>query len=59
LGSVVVDPRTISVGLPLLTLPLIVFSGFYKNIANLSPWNGWIQYLSPIKYAFGAMVWNQ
>lgn len=58
LGSIVSDMKSVSVLTPLILLPINLFSGFFKNIGNLSSWFGWIQYLSPIKYGFAAFVQN-
>jgi ABC-type multidrug transport system permease subunit len=59
LGSVIVDAKSIATGIPLITYPLALFAGFYKNLNNLPVWIGWIQYINPLKYGFGAMVENQ
>jgi ABC-type multidrug transport system permease subunit len=45
--------------LPLLLLPLMVFSGFFLNSATTPYYFIWVQYLSPIKYGFTAMVLNE
>jgi ABC-type multidrug transport system permease subunit len=45
--------------LPLIVLPLMLFSGFYKNRKDLPVWIGWIEYLSPIKYSFVSLATNE
>ncbi|CAK84665.1 unnamed protein product (macronuclear) [Paramecium tetraurelia] len=45
--------------LPVVLMPLVIFSGFYANQSMYMDWIGWIQYLSPMKYAFEALVWNE
>ena len=59
IGSMIQDEKSISIVTPIVLLPFILFSGFFKNSANLAPWIGWIQYLSPIKYGFSACIQNQ
>ena len=59
LGSVVHDMKSVSSITPALLLPLLVFSGFFKNRNNIPGWIGWIQYISPFKYGFSAFVFNE
>ena len=42
-----------------LLLPLSYFSGLFKNSNNIPPWIGWIQYVTPFKYAFIVLVENE
>jgi len=56
LGSVVNDAKSISTALPMVLLPVILFSGFFKNRADLPVWIGWLEYISPIKYSFIAFL---
>jgi hypothetical protein len=44
---------------PLVLLPLIIFSGFFANSKQFYVWIGWIQYISPVKYSFEAMATNE
>jgi ATP-binding cassette, subfamily G (WHITE), eye pigment precursor transporter len=44
---------------PLFTMPMVLFGGFMSNVSNLPVWIGWMQYLSPIRYAFEIMVRTQ
>ena len=39
--------------------PFMLFGGFFSNQANYYWWTGWIQYLSPIKYGFEALAYNE
>jgi len=50
LGTIVTDSKSVSAVIPIVMLPLFLFSGFFKNTGNLSDWIGWIQYISPLKY---------
>jgi ABC-type multidrug transport system permease subunit len=44
--------------MPIIVLPVVLFSGFYKNRETLPGWIGWIEYISPIKYGFTAIATN-
>lgn len=57
-GSFFSDAKVASGILPLIVLPLMLFSGFYKNRKDLPRWIGWVEYISPIKYAFAAYAKN-
>jgi ABC-type multidrug transport system permease subunit len=56
IGSVVTDIKSVSTVTPLITLPLFLFSGLFKNFGGLPTWIGWLQYISPIKYAYTAYL---
>ena len=58
LGSIIHDQKSVSVAIPIIMLPMIIFSGLFKNTETLSVWIGWLQYLSPIKYRFSALIHN-
>ena len=58
IGSMITDVKTAPVAIPIVLIPFIVLSGFFKNTGSIPKWVGWIQYLSPIKYGFSAMVEN-
>ncbi|OLY79995.1 ATP-binding cassette sub-family G member 2 [Smittium mucronatum] len=52
----------ISVALALLPMILVlpmVFSGFLVNSGDTLPWIGWLQWISPLKYAFTIVTTNQ
>jgi ABC-type multidrug transport system permease subunit len=59
LGCAISDAKLISVLTPVFILPFVLFSGFYKNRADLPIWLFWIEYLSPIKYSFISFVRNE
>jgi len=48
LGSIINSAKSISIVLATIILPVILFSGFFKNIDDLPRWIGWVQYVSPI-----------
>lgn len=56
LGSLISDSKSVSAVIPLILLPFVLFSGLFKNTGNLSDWFGWIQYISPLKYGYIAMM---
>jgi ABC-type multidrug transport system permease subunit len=58
LGSVILDSKSVSAVMPIIVLPVVLFSGFYKNRETLPGWIGWIEYISPIKYGFTAIATN-
>jgi ATP-binding cassette subfamily G (WHITE) protein 2 len=42
LGSIILDAKSVSAVVPVVILPFILFSGFFKNRATLPDWLGWI-----------------
>jgi len=58
LGSVITDAKSVAGATPMLLIPFVLFSGFFKNRGNLPDWIGWIEYISPLKYGFNAFVLN-
>jgi len=59
LGAMIEDQKAVAEVTPIILLPLFLFSGFFKNSANLPRWIGWIEYISPIKYGFSAWMQNE
>jgi ATP-binding cassette, subfamily G (WHITE), eye pigment precursor transporter len=39
--------------------PFILFGGFFSNNKVQLNWLSWIQYISPIKYATEALIYNE
>lgn len=58
-GSIAVDSKAVSTITTMLSLPLFLFAGFFKNLDTLPPWIGWIQYITPFKYGFAAYTLNE
>jgi ABC-type multidrug transport system permease subunit len=52
LGSIILDEKDVPAVVPIILLPMITFSGFFKNRNDLPGWIGWLEYLSPNKYSF-------
>jgi len=47
------------VALPLLLLPFIIFGGLFANTSSLPIWIRWLQWASPLKYAYTALMQNE
>lgn len=58
IGSVIMDWKDIPVVIPIFLLPMIAFSGFFKNRYDLPEWCGWLEYISPNKYSFIGLLEN-
>jgi len=58
IGSIITDPTMVSNLPTVVMLPFLIFSGFFKNDANMPDWIGWIRYISPFNYCFTALVKN-
>ena len=59
LGSVITDAKSVATVTPIVILPFLLFSGYFKNSGNIPAWIGWIQYISPLKYGFAAIAINE
>ena len=59
LGSIVQDAKSVSAVVPIVLIPFVLFSGLFKNTGNIPAWLGWIQYISPLKYGYLAMIENE
>lgn len=44
---------------PTLTMPMMIFSGFFINNRSIPAYFDWFKYLSPIKYTFNALALNE
>jgi hypothetical protein len=45
--------------LPLILLPLMIFSGLFVNNDSIPVYFNWIKYMSPMKYGFTALAENE
>lgn len=45
--------------LPVLLLPMMMFSGLFVNLGSLPVWIRWVQWFSAIKYGFAALMRNE
>lgn len=44
---------------PLIFYPMMLFSGFYVNSDSVQIWVKWIEWISPLRYALEAGVYNE
>jgi ABC-type multidrug transport system permease subunit len=44
---------------PVILMPILMFSGFFSNAGTFAVWISWLQYISPVRYALEAFVWNE
>ncbi|KAJ3026927.1 UNVERIFIED_CONTAM: ATP-binding cassette sub- G member 1 [Siphonaria sp. JEL0065] len=44
---------------PLILMPMMLFSGFFVNTSQIPVWLRWIKYVSPMKYAFEGSIRSQ
>lgn len=58
LGSMIADAKVVSLLVPVMILPFILFSGFFKNRDDLPVWLFWLEYISPMKYSFASFIRN-
>ena len=42
--------------MPLAILPIMIFGGLFVNLETIPAVFHWIQYISPIKYSYNAML---
>jgi hypothetical protein len=59
IGNIVNDLKALPIVVTLFLMPLETFSGFYKNRNDLPAWSSWIENISPLKYSFIALVYNE
>lgn len=58
--SAVFDDVAIALAvLPLVLLPVLLFSGLFVNSGNFPVWLSWLQWASPVRYAFSGLLRNQ
>ena len=44
---------------PLTIIPFMIFSGFFVNTQDVPPWFIWIEAISPFRYGFEALIFNE
>ncbi|KAJ2809400.1 hypothetical protein H4R20_000125 [Coemansia guatemalensis] len=59
LASLFRNMATILAALPAMFLPFLLFGGLLVNTGNSTVWLRWLQWVSPIKYGYTAMMKNQ
>lgn len=45
--------------LPLIIFPVFIFGGLAVNLNDIPSYSSWIQYLSPVRHAYMAILWDQ
>lgn len=53
------DIATALAVMPMILMPLMVFSGFFVNSSTIPPYFIWISYISPMRYGFIALAINE
>ncbi|KAJ2797856.1 hypothetical protein H4R21_004155, partial [Coemansia helicoidea] len=53
------DVSAVMTALPIMFLPFFLFGGLLVNTGNSTVWLRWIQWISPIKYGYTAIMKNQ
>ncbi|PIA15045.1 hypothetical protein COEREDRAFT_75456 [Coemansia reversa NRRL 1564] len=59
MASLFSNMGTILAALPAMFLPFLLFGGLLVNSGNSTVWLRWLQWVSPIKYGYTAMMKNQ
>lgn len=59
IGTTFNDVSSASSMMPIIVVPFMLFSGFYKNRSDYSSWIGWLEYTSPFKYSFQSLCINE
>ena len=44
---------------PFAVMPSVLFGGLVVNLASLKSWISWMQYGSPTRFAYEALLWTQ
>ena len=44
---------------PFAVMPSVLFGGLVVNLSRLKPWLSWMQYASPTRFAYEALLWAQ
>ena len=58
-GCMFNDAKVSMAIMPLIIIPFMLFGGFYLNRDDYPVWLGWIEWISPFKYAVEALVHNE
>lgn len=58
-GSIIKDAKSAGSIIFFFMVPLLSFSGFFKNYNSMPKWIGWLRFISPFNYSFTALVGNE
>mmetsp|Transcript_9439 Transcript_9439/g.6807 ORF Transcript_9439/g.6807 Transcript_9439/m.6807 type:complete len:120 (+) Transcript_9439:1543-1902(+) len=42
--------------MPIMVLYMCMFSGFVVNLSSIGPWIAWLQYTTPLRFSYEALV---
>lgn len=59
MGCIFQTPKQATAMAGVILLPLMMFGGLYSNFNSFPAYIGWLQYISPFKYGFQAVIYNQ
>jgi ATP-binding cassette subfamily G (WHITE) protein 1 len=59
MGTIFQTPKQATAMAGMILLPLMMFGGLYSNMNSYPNYIGWLQYISPFKYGFQAVISNQ
>ena len=57
-GILLKDAGRVSVIIPMIMIPFLLFAGVFNNLNDLPRWVSWIQYLTPMKYGTHSLMLN-
>ena len=58
-GIFFADSQKVTTMVPMLMVPLMLFSGVFNNLNSIPKWISWFQYLTPYKYGVHSMLLNE
>ena len=59
IGAMVWDVELAVEIAPAIFVPLMLFSGYTNNTDNIVPWLKWLEHISPVRYYFEFLVFNE
>lgn len=59
MGTIFQTPKQATAMAGLILLPLMMFGGLYSRFNQFPAYIGWLQYISPFKYGFQSVIYNQ
>lgn len=59
MGTIFQTPKQATGMAGLILLPLMMFGGLYSRFDHFPAYISWLQYISPFKYGFQAVIYNQ
>ena len=57
-GILFADASKVTVMIPMMMVPLMLFSGVFNNLNDIPKWISWLQYLTPFKYGTHVLLLN-